>query len=1051
MNLLSLLDHFYINYFTIATIENFFVYLATGLFLLSIPKKSKPTLYLGITLCLAIFVSIGYILSQGIYEETAFPRVITLIAIPFHFLMYTQFLFQFPTFKRPKVARAFFIFQVLVSLCFAAYIIQSALSKKVVYDFSGHYYDYNFPAFLKLYGLMIIVFLSIALVTGISRSISTPKGQKQGIILISLGLMIATLFPAIGNIFNKLGFVSRDVYFITLAICNLTGTFIIVVTYINKTIDRTTFMFKVVSISFLTFLLIYNALLFVVMGQKELTYNELKLREAKLALQNSQEESITGLKYILSYKAETGEYSYLYNSKDSIQLGEKDFRYPLVLTDFRRYIEKIAPDVSKEEIEALLHSYNPYDGKYLNGYKRFILWHIERVGAKSGKEILEFLDSQATFLFYKANKIKGLADDGFRESLEKFLLKEKGKFIPFANAYAENLRFSQKQGEDLKQETLLYLLPLRNYKERNYRSHIATGEHFVAFHIFEKEGELLYEVGFSYQGYREFIHNSGKILFYILLGGLVIIVFGSPIFLSGALVNPLESLLEGLRKVRKGNLDIRIPVKVQDEIGYLTTSFNNMVESIADAKVRLEEYSNQLEDKVKERTQKLQLTLDEVKQLKTQQDGDYFLTTLLLKPLGENKPYKGNVHVEFFVKQKKQFQFRKKEHDIGGDICISQEIQLRDRKFIVFLNADAMGKSMQGAGGILVLGAVFQSIIQRTNSYNAFSDTSPEKWVKSAFKEMHKIFESFDGSMLISLIFGLVDEETGLVYYINAEHPWLILYRDGTAEFIEKELSFRKLGTPGLQTELYVSTFAMQPGDILLVGSDGKDDLVLEERSATSNRVINEDESLFLKRVEEAEGNIHKIFEMISERYELMDDFSLLSIQYPIKVAGRLDMYHPRVQRELSLAKNLLLDKKVEQAIEQLETAYEELDHEKEIQIHLIKLYLKVKNYQRAEELFTEYLKNNQTDTAMLLKASYCMKMNRNFTRAIEVAERVRLREPFNLRNLIHLADMYAYRHNFSKAKKMLGKIRDIEPENANAQKIQNKIDSEKSAAVLLK
>lgn len=48
--------------------------------------------------------------------------------------------------------------------------------------------------------------------------------------------------------------------------------------------------------------------------------------------------------------------------------------------------------------------------------------------------------------------------------------------------------------------------------------------------------------------------------------------------------------------------------------------------------------------------------------------------------------------------------------------------------------------------------------------------------------------------MLISMVIGLVDEATGLMYYINAEHPSMALYRDGEARFLDTDI-LRKLGT----------------------------------------------------------------------------------------------------------------------------------------------------------------------------------------------------------------------------------------------------------------
>jgi GAF domain-containing protein len=70
-------------------------------------------------------------------------------------------------------------------------------------------------------------------------------------------------------------------------------------------------------------------------------------------------------------------------------------------------------------------------------------------------------------------------------------------------------------------------------------------------------------------------------------------------------------------------------------------------------------YAN-LEEKVEERTKDLNEALVEVRGLKEQQDGDYFLNTLLIEPLGQNNAFSKNVEIEFFVKQKKNFYIPKK-------------------------------------------------------------------------------------------------------------------------------------------------------------------------------------------------------------------------------------------------------------------------------------------------------------------------------------------------------------------------------------------------------
>jgi nitrate/nitrite-specific signal transduction histidine kinase len=108
-------------------------------------------------------------------------------------------------------------------------------------------------------------------------------------------------------------------------------------------------------------------------------------------------------------------------------------------------------------------------------------------------------------------------------------------------------------------------------------------------------------------------------------------------------------------------------------------------------------YAN-LEEKVEERTKDLnsaltdvRLLLNEVRTLKEHQDADYFLNTLLIEPLGQNNAVSPNITVDFFIKQKKQFVFRGEDYELGGDLNIADNIVINGRRYVVFLNGDAMG------------------------------------------------------------------------------------------------------------------------------------------------------------------------------------------------------------------------------------------------------------------------------------------------------------------------------------------------------------------------
>ncbi|GIX41370.1 MAG: stage II sporulation protein E [Leptospiraceae bacterium] len=245
--------------------------------------------------------------------------------------------------------------------------------------------------------------------------------------------------------------------------------------------------------------------------------------------------------------------------------------------------------------------------------------------------------------------------------------------------------------------------------------------------------------------------------------------------------------------------------------------------------IEIEELNKNLEQKVIERTQKLQESLEQIQKLKEKQDGDYFLTSLLLKPLNQNHAQSEIFEIETYLKQFKEFNFRNKKGEIGGDLIITDNIMLNEKPHIVFLNGDAMGKSIQGAGGSIVLGTVFLSILNRTKSKKSYKKKEPAKWLKECYEELQNVFITFDGSMLASVVLGVIDETDKILYFINAEHPGVVLYRNKKARFLQKETELKKLGVSFQTGPLKIYSFELAPKDMIFIGSDGKDDLELKK------------------------------------------------------------------------------------------------------------------------------------------------------------------------------------------------------------------------------
>jgi signal transduction histidine kinase/HAMP domain-containing protein len=84
---------------------------------------------------------------------------------------------------------------------------------------------------------------------------------------------------------------------------------------------------------------------------------------------------------------------------------------------------------------------------------------------------------------------------------------------------------------------------------------------------------------------------------------LIILIF--PFFFRAALLDPLEKLLGGVKLANEGDLSVQVAVQFDDEIGYLTQSFNRMISSLSEATQAIKNESEILEKQVAKRTSEL--------------------------------------------------------------------------------------------------------------------------------------------------------------------------------------------------------------------------------------------------------------------------------------------------------------------------------------------------------------------------------------------------------------------------------------------------------------
>ncbi len=424
----------------------------------------------------------------------------------------------------------------------------------------------------------------------------------------------------------------------------------------------------------------------------------------------------------------------------------------------------------------------------------------------------------------------------------------------------------------------------------------------------------------------------------------------------------------------------------------------------------------------------------EIQALKVQQDGDYFLTSLLTKPLIADRNKSETVRTQFFIEQKKKFEFRKRQSELGGDICVVDNISLQGKRYVAFANGDAMGKSMQGAGGALVLGVVFQAYLARTNFSAHQQRKAPEIWLRDCYYELQNVFISFDGSMYLSIVMGLIDEATGTMYFLNAEHPGTVLLRGGKAGFLDSDLVLRKLGTPGEEEKVRIRLFELEPGDIVIAGSDGRDDLEIGVKD--TNRIINEDETEFLRRVEESHGALSGIVEGLRKRGKVTDDLSLLRIAYRTDEGPRTESSDAGHYEQSRMAGGLIKEGKLEEGLHVLEDLASRYPDVYEDYGYRGRVLYKLKRYKEAAQQMLTYCDHFPGDTESLYILSQSYKRDAAYDKAAEICERLILRDADHLDYLINLADCYRLVGNYDRARDILGKARTLDPSSPHVEKM---------------
>ncbi len=605
---MNLTQYIYFDFFTIGSLIPSLSVTMLGYFFLVIKNKSKASFHIGMgLLCIGIF-NVGYIISSTFYHPmAAFHRWLTVGIILIAETHFCNFMFHYPFEKRPKIAKIMLIIQYAVGIVITGIFFIKTAGAEKVFRFDGHYWDFIAEQISKTISLFIILYIVIFLVLMLWRFFTTKSRERWMVLFIGISYLVATIVPSITNNMSRDGALDRETFQITWNLFNLVGFFLVAIFYMNSTKDRSSFMSKILIVTVTTLLLMVQGFTYYSLQDQEKSFDQ--LLESKTHLSIKTDIKPKDMKYMAEYSFQDRAVAIKYiKDNNPLTLNFSGINQEFHNTLIYEKISNIDESKFKEELEEILSGTD----KFFFGYKAAILEYYNTINPDeknpAGK-ILAYIDSLERNILFTRTKISQIPEKNFTDQLKVFLPGARTKI--FNEIILKHIETAGSDTKNLKQDILTYLTPMRKPGARIYRKDADEKNHYIAVMEADSVNNKVIEAGYPYLNYRVYVHDTSKKYLILLLIMVGVIIVGFPFFFWGSLVKPIRNLLAGLQEMQQGNLKVQIPVKVEDEFGYMSRNFNTMA-------VKIHEATENLEDKVKARTGELQAAMEEMEAMNDQ-------------------------------------------------------------------------------------------------------------------------------------------------------------------------------------------------------------------------------------------------------------------------------------------------------------------------------------------------------------------------------------------------------------------------------------------------
>lgn len=578
--------------------------LSAAVFFLRPGNKTPATSHLGLAFLFFAVFHFAYFFAFSFYHPfTAFHRWLTVTFVLLNEIHMTRYILCFPDDRNSKLANIVLLIQYIISIPIILFFFMSTYSAYPVFRFDGHYWDFNAGFSSSLVGLLIVLNNITYIIFFAFRLIQLKKKEFNWMLFTGAVFIIGSIIPAFLNTMNLHGYIMRESFQTITNMSHLFMFTLLALAHLSMTKDRFTFMGKIAGITTVTFFTIFIVNAHFTFIEMENTFTKLKYYDLKIGLHD--ETNKGNLMFLNCYSFRTNNFlncDSIFKNRDKSLSPDFYSRSEYFNTAVYEKIKNLPDNNFDENLNSIMSK----GDEYFSCYKRFILSVNKSLPENiknRGGIICRRIDSIQGYLQYNYNHIRHLPENGFRRALLLHLKKTSPDFSDFSSTIISYIETSPvTDNESLRHNVLHFIENMQPSGSQRFRE-IQNETHLVSSFFYDAQSGLVYEGMFSYLSYREFMHGPALRMILLMIGVMLFIVLVYPFFFLWSVYIPLNALLGGVKKVIDDDLDFTAPVYSEDEIGFITGSFNNMVtrlkenrDTISRSETRFRELNDLLPD-----------------------------------------------------------------------------------------------------------------------------------------------------------------------------------------------------------------------------------------------------------------------------------------------------------------------------------------------------------------------------------------------------------------------------------------------------------------------